>query len=678
MIKSLYKSLLVSTLTFSLLLFHLPAYAQTQSPSGSGGQTLSGVSESSMYSSITMLAIGFIASRLYDYKEMTTDIIIAAAGGAAFIYAEISSTGKFKELEKDLQIKVEQLSEGKQNQAQVDYIRGLKKSYTDAAEILKTKKMIQMVAAAAFAGAGVMAYMMKEKERPENFEAQTVTGVFLEPELKKTSSSLAYAISDAHAGEAEEKILKTTQFEKCTKKLEQIGSGGLFSTAVSQCGVSGAKALKAQADIAAQAVVDMVKARDIEAASEANKQKADAAKLKMEAEVDKLNTLKETLNKDPKCKIVVDGVKEACQELKNLLASHEAFKSSQAIPKLFSFSSERQKQYSVLEKVIDLFIPSAFALPMAVMFGLGGVALGFMLKLAPEMAETVDKFLFAPKKRAIVWGILAGLSFMASRATQTEIDKIEENVKKIDGVLGGSAQPNKTSFMENMLSALVDKVHAEINNPAVNLASNLSTKDKMPCLTGPGNKNCKSLTDKLKKSPDFKNLSPTFKTAAIEITDFADELSGATTLSNKAIIRANSIEKKHESIAKLLNKYQKPKEIKEQDQLLARFNSITAKVLEKSKMSAAYLIASYGGTVLPRMDSHKSPTTEWLKKAVPNEMPPAYENMQEKDSDTIPASNEEARDLKKYKVNDISGDKDESIFSVISNRYLKSFPKLLP
>jgi hypothetical protein len=92
------------------------------------------VSDTDMLASLGMLAGGFITARmLVYYKPITTDVIIAAAGGAAFIAGEILSNVKFKGTIDALTLDVTKKSDGSINEEQIKRLQDLKKSYEEAA-----------------------------------------------------------------------------------------------------------------------------------------------------------------------------------------------------------------------------------------------------------------------------------------------------------------------------------------------------------------------------------------------------------------------------------------------------------------------------------------------------------------------------------------------------------------
>jgi hypothetical protein len=119
-----------------------------------------GVKGNDMLSSITMLVIGVIGTRMaIAYNPKTTDVYVAAAGAAAFIAGEVMSNLKFSGEIKDMSVDITKRVDGKPNNEQIEILNKLKKSYEDAKGATQTKRMLQMAAAAGFGvAAGIAVY----------------------------------------------------------------------------------------------------------------------------------------------------------------------------------------------------------------------------------------------------------------------------------------------------------------------------------------------------------------------------------------------------------------------------------------------------------------------------------------------------------------------------------------
>ena len=206
--KHLYKTFLISILSGSLLMFQMTALAEDTTTGSSGGTTSGSDSSSSssestakkltsdptevkgpvvtdkngvmtqtsthkfdkiedsdMLASIEMVATGFITAMIIkSYKPLTTDVMIAGIGGIAFIAGEVMSNMSFKGKIDAMTVEVTKKSDGTVNEEQMQRLLDLKKSYETARKATKTKRMLQLAAAAAYGLAAIMALFSKKKE----------------------------------------------------------------------------------------------------------------------------------------------------------------------------------------------------------------------------------------------------------------------------------------------------------------------------------------------------------------------------------------------------------------------------------------------------------------------------------------------------------------------------------
>jgi hypothetical protein len=124
-----------------------------------------GAEDQNLMSTLTMVAISVIASRLVAYGKITPDIAAAAAGGAAFIAGDILATKKLKEAKKKIETSIERNKKGDITDEQRQSIMRLIDMYKASKEAAETKKNLQLAAAAAFAAAAVLAYMAYTTEQ---------------------------------------------------------------------------------------------------------------------------------------------------------------------------------------------------------------------------------------------------------------------------------------------------------------------------------------------------------------------------------------------------------------------------------------------------------------------------------------------------------------------------------
>ncbi len=105
----------------------------------------------------TMLAMGVAASSLAKAKPLTTDIMLAAGSGAAYIGAEIYSMIAYDNIDVDKQIEVKMKESGEVDHEQLKALEKQKQSYLNIQDAANVKAMIQMAATAGFGAAALMA-----------------------------------------------------------------------------------------------------------------------------------------------------------------------------------------------------------------------------------------------------------------------------------------------------------------------------------------------------------------------------------------------------------------------------------------------------------------------------------------------------------------------------------------
>lgn len=88
MLKLLYKTLLVSVLSGSLLLLDFSYKGVMLNSLRAESVKTEKIEDKDLMGTLTMTVVGVLAKRLYTYKP-TTDIMLAAAGGAVFIAGEV-------------------------------------------------------------------------------------------------------------------------------------------------------------------------------------------------------------------------------------------------------------------------------------------------------------------------------------------------------------------------------------------------------------------------------------------------------------------------------------------------------------------------------------------------------------------------------------------------------------
>lgn len=164
MFKYFYKTVLISILCGSLLMLDFSYKSVSMNQARAETVTTGGGLDSDLMSTLTMVAIGAITSRLIMYGKITPDIAVAAAGGVAFVAGDIVANKQLEKALKEIKTNIITTARKDINDEQRQYILRLIDSYKSAKNTASTKKKMQLAAAAAFGIAAATAYFMKASE----------------------------------------------------------------------------------------------------------------------------------------------------------------------------------------------------------------------------------------------------------------------------------------------------------------------------------------------------------------------------------------------------------------------------------------------------------------------------------------------------------------------------------
>lgn len=686
MLKFIYKTLLISVLSCSLLMLDFSYKGIMINSVQAETLKTEGVKDADLMATLTMTGIGLLTSRLYTCK-LTTDMMVAAAGGAAFIAGEILSTIKLKKVMKDLETEIKRDPDGNVNKEQVQALERLKKSYEEAKKTAGTKKMLQMAAAAAFAAAAVIAYTLDGSEKAINGTCAS----------SLASAATACASFSASLTAAQQYTAAATVAKGGAMATAEIGKIAASNAAELTPGPSGAKlVLKTTTD-------STEKAQEATASSQCP---------------------------------AVSGAVVTCQmatvlELKNRgvcatpvnIASVPAYMGGKYYAGMMTPAI---KDPAMLNVIKSIFISDARADLFSPMGIVSGAAIAFVLMTSKTIGIQIDTFLFTPMNRAIVWGVLAGLAFAASSATDNVIKKIESNIAKIDAILNSMYSLGKGSGSENPANPQAPGVTGTTKpstivkmNPTNYEDMDLSElKDgSLPCFTGAETKNCKSFEEANKGLTSFTSLDLPTQQQVAGILKTANGINGTskisgTTLDGLARLAASANALKataDKAKGKAQDRLKLAKSKTNLDAVSKKFeddlNGTMKAGLKKSNSNAADMMASlYGGRggIASSSDSAVAKTDE---DADASKLPPAVANVIDIGAgasaepgnagldgiDTGSGSAMSAAELAAYNeaakktnldgfdvpTNDISHDSSASIFDLISNRYQQSgYPRL--
>ncbi|MGZ3808259.1 MAG: hypothetical protein ACXVCE_09240 [Bacteriovorax sp.] len=697
MLKLLYKTILISFMSCSLMTMNLEAYAQdaaaTAPGSAVGSHKFEATSNDNMISTITMLAVGAVGMKLLLYKKWTPDMMAAVTGSAVYILGEVANLAALKDQVKETTIEVTNGPDGKPDQTQIATLEKLKKSYQAVQKSGKIKKMLQMAAAAAFGVAlGIAAWQsFTEAGRLATCEAAIATAT---PTL--TSCAAVTGATGVGATEAAgcascnlqlgafSGLIKADLVDKIAPMPSLIDAAkaaskdsALDTANIAPCYGATAEGVKATV---AGACTPYLQAKKLDYAF---------GEAPIALTVNNTNWLN---------KMLFNGVE---------LANNKMSIDPTIAPRNF------------LQKMLDIFIPRAEAGIMS-MLGLGAGAAAIFFTTQTTFGKMIDTYMFNSKKRMIVWGVMTVAAMAGAMATQSEMDKVDGNIKKIDQILAdlhalqsGVALSNATPGTGTNAVApsvpqgsIADPLSTQYQSTPLSsdASSGSSSASKTDCLASAGNSNCTSVSDALKSAPGFADLPDSLKSSATQSAQLANGLGGTSSLSGSTLTSADSLANKQAAIAKIGNiikkkindalaKAGKPAIDfdKQEKSLWNQMKGQTDKALKSKGMSADSFLANTGispsatTATVAAIPSNKPNTSGFTGAAFAptSTMRDDGKDLNgelKKNVDPLDAKGAEAETKdEKFDIgaNDIDTNSSDSIFQLISNRYLKSgYPKL--
>lgn len=694
MLKLLYKTLLISVLSCSLMVLDFNSKGLTLNNIQAESVTTQGVSDSDLMATLTMGAVGLLTSRLYMCTYLSTDMMIAAAGGAAFIAGEILSTIKLRKVMKDLETQITRDKKGNINKEQIESLERLKKSYEEAKKTAGTKKTLQQASAAAFLAAAAVAYSLDAAHKASEAACQaSITAAGGSCSAEAAAYAAAYAYPKA--------ALATAGGTSMLGSLATTVKGWLSQLSLAPSAVKEAEA----------------KATDL-----ANETTQQLAAAKCQSARTASVACKQTI-------IVKEGGKGVCMTPPGLVSVPSAFGTIKYAhyntpvkhPKTFA---EIFQTAFIANANADLFTPLGIASTAAV---------SYLMATSTTLGMKIDTYLYSPMNRAIIWAVLAGLAYAASSSTDNVIKKLESNIEKIDNIIN-----NMNSMAAGATGTqLAQKQPAVQNTTRTNKRMEFNETDygdidlekdgsgALPCFTGPKTgKDCKSFVDANKDLPSFQSLNLESQKQINGILTTANgfngvskisagTLNGASSLAASANALKASVAAAKKKLSDALKASNSKINLEEREKSLALDLEKTMRDgLKKRNMTADQMVASmYGGRGALGSGSGSgsslagaSDVDSDVKASATNSLMPAVgvvdisapsatdanlgltgldEGTKELSAEELAKINESQKaaagsTIDDYEIkNDITNDTSSSIFELISNRYQKSgYPRL--
>jgi hypothetical protein len=552
MLKLLYKTLLVSVLSVSLLLLDFSYKGLMVNSAMAETVKTEKINDKDLMGTLTMTVVGVLAKRMYKYKP-TTDIWLAAAGGAIFLAGEVVAFVGLKDVLKGMEEQITRDKQGNVNKEQIESLERLKKTYEEAKKTANTKKMLQMAAAAAFAAAAVTAYTMAAGDLTTLTACTTgiggaLTSITALKVMCKAEASYPPSSTTGNACLAEIAACTPTikAYQTSLMKYElnrQATSPSLPALSL----VNGQEAALEGQLSAMQGTCPM-------------RTKASAGILSggCSSLVSK-NLMSESGGPtgDP---VVQNNI------LKDLpfIYKQEFLKQGISERQIASvIEANTPKEDSILMKVVDVFFPQAKAELLSAMGIASSLAISFILATSLTIGPAIDMFMLIPQKRAIVWGILSGLTFAATTATNNVIAQIDSNIKKIDEILKSMysmadgatgtqiTTPPTATTLGNLKPAINGAMNA-VNYEAVDLSNAIN--GTLPCGTGEEGQKCKSFEDAVKDLPSYAGLNAESQLQLSSIMKTASGLSGTSTISKATLTGAATLASQSNALRTAMDK----------------------------------------------------------------------------------------------------------------------------
>lgn len=689
MFKHLYKTLLISVISGSLLSFS-PAIAlaatdgETKTTTDSNGVITATksvkfeeVSDADMIASVAMIAAGIITGRMIRYyRPLTMDVVVAAAGGVAYIAGEVLTNVKFKGKIKEMTIEVEKKNDGSVNEEQVKRLQDLKASYEEARKTTNIKKMLQLGAATAFGVAGAMAAYM--------YMTEDATVVPCKDAIAAANTALTSCISSGASG------VGASEAASCTKCAGELNAYSLdYLKFINQRAVPmfsfAADKKILDTELFLQKPICMtdpgLASKKVSASIETLCSKSSVAVM----------IANQTNAKAPGQRIM-DGKVDFNKYLKQPLYAIDSINKSEA------------NKNTLIDKLLGFILPKAEAGTFQ-LFGFGAATLAAITLVSGTTMTALDTQMFVPFNRAIAWAALAGVSLLSAKSSDGIIKKLDANIAKIDAILADLNKLANGVKAQNLTQQGIS-ISTVPKGTTSAVAFSTDTTQTTDCMANNSSTNCTPLANKLSSMPGFANLPESFKDIASQSVALGDSLNGTNSISGSTISNAESLGAKQNAVSKLLknqlnalNKKLGPKNSveKKQDQFQKGLAAKIRKDLASKGMTATGLMASIGSSPIDSSVAKKDITpTTGNKLAVgqnainvqdgagdgkdDQSLKLDFKEVTPGDGLSMGEVNSSGGAAKEYdmKSTEINGEFGPSLFELISGRYIKSgYPKLL-
>lgn len=632
------------------------------------------IESKAMMSTLTMATIGLLTSRLSTCKP-TPDMVAAALAGGTFILGEMTNFSDIKDSlgKLDKEVKAQDKDD---YQTQIRAFYKLRDGYKKAIKTSKNKTTLQKAAAFAFAGAAVSAGTMYAS-------AKAMLGT--------CSASLTASASACSSAAA-----------TCPSCLPAVGP-----------------VTSAEVAIGADAVADEIPGIS-SVKSATSKAKWTSIGTQVASAAAMCPFVASAKTQCAAAYTMKENASGLCPLALTIAEGGSGFKSNTIHFKGLDI------QYPIYwNSLSEILFPEAKAkVNKTTLLGLGAAATAFVVGTATVLGPKIDTMIYNPKNRAILWSALAGLTYAAIKDTEGVIEQLEKRTIAIDEIIASlknnsgkqidepltdsepsdevdenddkdSDPTNKNNSNQENRVYSSDKTKSRVNGNGNN---EMTFSNTLPCMTKMVNGKCQSAMEAMKSNPSFAKLDTNMQNQFGEIAKTLGPLSGASridgaTLGNLEALGSKALNAVSNLASDLTKKYKIPK--KDVDQIESKKKEMLAAVqgqLKKNNSSPGQMYASFGGSgsFAPQSSGLKNSGENNNSKYIPalsNDFstasgsnskgndPKTFEDLSGKTSEIHVSSAKEEEEVVpevEMDLNDITKDKEKSIFSIISDRYQKT------
>lgn len=665
---------------------------------------------------LVLIAMSLFMMSLWRYSPMSTDMKIAMGAASVMLGAELVTIFNTRKKIDATSFKVETREDGTVNNLQLDALKKQKESYEELKKYAALKWKIQAAGAAAYTVAATLAYIQASKI--------SASGKACLAGLKLNKCPVGIGIH------AKGQVNFWTPMDSKTKgalKTENFSAlNASFAACIGYAGVDAAAASSA----AAAACSDFVyESMTVEPVTESVPLQVTSIDRYFENFLPNKPVLKISSVDKQDNLLIGDSIKNYDF---HFLSNHKIPYKSEVnfFAKLSSAdflgrNYEPSKQHDLKNinlpyNLLDLFLPSAKAFEINKL-GLGAAVVIILYALIKGSYKWMDVLVMNPAHRANLYLATAAAAGVTALLTKKAQGQAENNIKKIDEMI------QRLERLQNMKTANLDQKMA-----STALGGQLLPQDyEDVSLTGNGSKtacpprvgasasskgNCASFEQEIKSSPDISSLGSVMGNMASLSGRVADGFSGTSTLSAGTLADIDNLSSQNAIANRALRQAQEkfneyrvasgePKIDfeKQKNDLLKAVGASVQSELRKAGQSPSQAVAGMGSDFVPEDPNSKTAqeeSTELVTTSVAakgganmdNVAAPVFDfTFEDEEFEEVPLEEEFAYSDEMYAkafesqanssdggTSQIVGNRDVSLFKVISVRYMKSgLPRLL-